>query len=219
MIAVSSHRPLAQSAEYMRNQLLAHSSWEEVFDQIVYFGEPQQALDGDTTVFIDSEEFPRIKTLMEVAACQKGWSALINADIVVGIGLPRVEQELYRRRAQAAVSRRWQFELDDDSTVPKVVDLGLDFFAASPGIWQEAVRCVPDIFRIGHCRWDSWMLGFLNATCLGACFDITPSMVIFHPRHGDRKQIYEIPPGIGEEYAAQICWPTQQIAVGIPVPL
>lgn len=211
MIAISSHRPLADSVEYMRTQLLAHESWEEVFSQIVYFGEPQLALDSDKTVFIVSEEYPRILDLVEFAAAQNDWCCLINADIVVAPHLPAIEQNLKRQRVMAAISQRWQFDMDDEKVKPKVVDLGLDFFAASPIIWREAFLCIPPEFRIGHIRWDTWMLGFFNHRCGSGCRDLTKAQVIFHPRHGDRRMPHHIPDNIDDHYARHAVLPARHM--------
>jgi hypothetical protein len=207
VIAISSHRPLADSLEYARTQLLARASWEDVFEHIVYFGQPQAALDGPNTTFIESEEFPRIAELMALAAEQRGWCCLINADIVVAPHLAAIEKELMRQRARAAISKRWQFEMDDETVPPRVVDLGLDFFAASPAVWREGLAVVPPDFRIGHCRWDSWMLGYFNFCCGSGCRDLTRAQVIFHPRHGGRKTVYDIPASAGDDYSNYIRFP------------
>lgn len=206
MIAISSHRPLVDSAEYMRNQLFAHDSWEEVFSQIVYFGEPQHGLDSEKTTFIRSEEYPRIVDLVELAAAQNDWSCLINADIVVAPHMTDIEHNLKRQRVLAAYSQRWEFDADDEKVKPKVVDNGLDFFAANPAIWKEAFRWVPTEFRIGHIRWDTWMFEFFCHRCGSGCRDLTKAQVIFHPRHGDRRMPHrdEVEPTQYKAYANSV---------------
>lgn len=196
MIAISSHRPLADSMEYARNQLFAKDSWEEVFEQIVYFGEPQFGLDSPKTIFIESEEFPRISEMIAFAAEQSDWCCLINADIVVADYLIGIEHEMKRRKTLCATSYRWEFVMDDDEVKPKVRDNGLDFFAACPQVWRDAELCIPRDYRIGHSMWDTWMLGFFNHKYRRSCRDLTQAKVIYHPRHGGRRQIYRIPENI-----------------------
>ncbi len=47
MVAITSHRPMRDSAEVAENQLRAFASWIEVFDEIVYFGNYEKSLDSD----------------------------------------------------------------------------------------------------------------------------------------------------------------------------
>ena len=125
----------------------------------------------------------------------KGWAAIINADIVVSIRLGAVVQECIRKGIKAITSYRYEFNTpnpDPELSGAKVKDLGFDFFMADPTVWKGASDVVPEGYRIGHNRWDNWCLGYMN-TVLGKKFvDVTSRRLIFHPRHGERKQPYHI---------------------------
>lgn len=87
--------------------------------------------------------------------------------------------------------------MDDDNVKPKVRDNGLDFFAACPQVWRDAELCIPLEYRMGHIMWDTWMLGFFNFKYRRGCRDLTQAQVIYHPRHGGRKRVHEIPDRLG----------------------
>lgn len=188
MIAISSFRPLELSEEYLSNQLRAKASWDTVFYRVVYFNEPcRQMATGRTTFEQDKTGTrPRIKALAEHAAGLSGWVCIINADIVVHPRLIQAEFKLTAGGAQACMSRRWQFEPGHNVETGRVVDLGLDFFAAVPDVWAKFAADVPEDFRLGKIVWDTWALQWF-ANNLGESFvDITPCKCIFHPRHGGR---------------------------------
>ncbi len=188
MTAITSHRPLKDcTPDIARNQIRARASWEDAFEAIVYFGESSPALDGDKVSWIDCEPFPRIKTMVQAAARIPGWSALINSDIVVGEYLTVVEEKLHEIGAASCMSRRYEFDPENENLKNKVVDLGLDFFAATQGTWRKAVTEIPEVFRIGQQQWDTWMLGFLVSQ--KRCWDITNACCIFHPKHEDRNRM------------------------------
>lgn len=192
MIAVSSARPMSDSEEYARNQLAAKHSWDQAFDLVVYFNHPEPALGSVNTAFIPWEPYPRIKDMLEFLSNQDQAGCLINADIVVSPKFRIVEQHLEKTAALAAFSYRYEF--DDLSRIihARVVDNGLDFFAATPAIWGRAADECPEDFRIGHCLFDTWIWAFFKGACGNRCWDITPSKVIFHPRHGGRKTEHTI---------------------------
>lgn len=182
MTAISSFKPFSASPEVAANQLAAKQTWESVFSQIVYFSpEIEPALASPKTRFVPSPDWPRIRDMMQYATDQPEWSCLINADIQVSFRLRFVEMELMRLGAQSAISFR--HELPGG----KVVDNGLDWFAAEPGLWALLAKRVPPDFRMGHILWDTWTLSAFTA--IGRrkqCFDVTATKCIFHPKHGDR---------------------------------
>lgn len=186
MMAVSSHRPLKDSFEVARNQLRARDSWLSVFERITYLGPRQESLSAAGVRFVPSSPFPYIRQLVSICALQEGWSAIINADIVVSPKLPVVEMALSKRRATTAISLRHEFRNENiDAAI--VTDAGLDFFAAIQPVWQRCAKEFPDWLRIGSPGWDPVMLCFFMSNYVQSCYDLTPSRLIFHPLHGDRK--------------------------------
>lgn len=193
MTAVSSFRPLSESKEIARNQLRAKESWEDVFDEIVYFASaPEPDLKSSKTYFVPCEEFPTIDKMMTTASVANDWACLINSDIVVGPLLGTVIRDCIKKNIQAVTSMRYEFEPGADLSRARVKDSGYDFFMSSPGLWADAAKQIPSGYRIGHNRWDNWVLGYFNTVCKKRFVDITSRKVIFHPRHGERKQPYHI---------------------------
>lgn len=190
-MAVSSFRPLSESKEIARNQIRAKRSWEDVFDQIVYFGDPEPQLSSSKTEFVESEQFPTVDRMMAAAALANDWSCLINSDIVVSPLLGKVVRDCIRNKIEAITSQRYEFT-GEDLNHARVKDSGYDFFMSSPKQWAEAAKVVPSEYRIGHNRWDNWVLGRFNVVCMKRFVDVTSKRLIFHPRHGERKQPYHI---------------------------
>ncbi len=197
MIAITSARPLAEcSPEIAANQIQAKESWNCVFDDIVYFNEREARLDSSQTTWVKSENWPKIKDLVQLASLMEDWTAIINADIVVSLDFLHMEHNLRRTGANCAMSQRYEF-VPLNPVIPKrVTDKGLDCFCALPEVWKTMLPFVPEAFRIGHSQWDSFTLGFFNEHFGGRFFDFTPAEVIYHPRHGDRKSEYEVPAGL-----------------------
>ncbi len=191
MTCVSSFRPLGESPEIAKNQLFAKQSWEQTFDRIIYFGEYEEKLASPKTIFIGSEQFPTLDRMLTAASLSDDWSCLINADIVVSNTLGTVVLECIRRNIQAITSKRYQFE-NEDLQKAKVVDSGYDFFMTDAKLWLGAAQNVPPGYRIGHNRWDNWVLGWLRVMCGKHFVDVTSRRLIFHPRHGGRKQPHHI---------------------------
>lgn len=181
MIAVSSMRlDVDCPPEIRRNQEAARFTWDDNFE--------------DYQIFWNSEA-PTIQFLCDWCSRIPGWSAIVNGDIVIGPNWPAVEQALNRTRAVCAISKRYELGPDKNQASARVVDNGLDFFAARPEIWAMAAMEVPPEFRLGKIFWDTWMLGFFMHASKGECADLTDSRVIFHPRHGNRgQQQIEVPP-------------------------
>ena len=176
MIAITSRRPLGEHPEYDSNQANAALTWQTAFERVQSFDEP----------------FPTIKTLMEYAAQQPGWSCLINADICVPMSMRAIERRLDQQHALCAASWRFNFTPPYRGNAT-MTDLGLDFFAAKPEVWKAASERIPGFFRIGHNLWDTWLLAFFRRHYLPHFWDLSPCRVILHPVHGGRRQIYEIP--------------------------
>lgn len=189
MTAVSSFRPFDQdpSGEFTRNQLAAFQSWDKAFERIFFLNGFEPALDSHKTVFIPAEAYPPIIQLIEVAATQPGWSALINADIVISPHLPIVEAKLKARKATCAASWRWTFDPAAGIKDAKVTDFGGDFFAAKQEVWARAYEMVDSRLRIGAQTWDAYMLSFFATFCTQGFYDITPSRTVFHPIHFSRR--------------------------------
>lgn len=186
MIAVSSYKPFELSHAIAANQIAAKQTWEEAFDCVVYFGKENPALASDKTIFVESDDFPRIKDMMGMCASCGSWSCIINADILVDPKIRLVENDLNERRVQAALSFRYQLPMN------QVVDYGLDVFCCLPPVWARAMIEVPQKFRIGHILWDTWMMGFLMNITKGNVADFTPSKVIFHPHHEERNRPFDV---------------------------
>lgn len=197
LIAVSSFRPLAYSAEVAANQLRAKASWDQVFDRIFLFGSYDERLASPITEFIECEDFPHISLMAMTAAWQPDPVCILNADIVVALHLKDIVNRGWSMGAQALTSKRYEFEptLPDHDRAyneAKVVDVGVDFFCAFPNVWKRVWKEIPAGFRISHQLWDSWMLAFLTHLYPQRFFDLTRHRPIYHPRHGDRKMPHHI---------------------------
>ena len=166
--------------EIFDNQRVAIATWEQNFEDFQIFW---------------GAEAPSIHDLCEYCSQQPGWSCIINGDIVIGPNWPAVEQALNRARAVCAISKRYELGPERNQATARVVDNGLDFFAARPEIWAMAAMEVPPHFKLGKIFWDTWMLGFFMHASRGECADLTDCRVIFHPKHGNRgQQQIEVPP-------------------------
>lgn len=186
MIALSSIRPHKNSEVYRANQIRAKESWEKVFSDIVYFSPKEPELDSPKTIWIESEEWPSIKTLAAYGGRQKDISAIINSDIVVSPELAKVELLIRTSSIMAATSRRW----DLDQKVILDNDKGRDIFIAKPKAWRMLAAEISSTCRIGHNQWDSWALVFFQAKFIEKFADFSRCKCIFHPKHGERNQPY-----------------------------
>lgn len=206
MIAISSHRALSDCPEEIaRNQIRAHQSWQGVFDEIIYFGPSEPALSCPNTTFIESEDFPFISSLCTAASLCADYACLINADIVVGWNLGSAIHEVWSRGGVAATSRRYEFT-GEDLTHSNIVDLGIDFFCATPDMWRRASKSVPSQYRLGHSAWDTWVMSFFNTVAGRAFWDITKRRAIFHPKHENRKRVHAIKP-VDDQYTTNPGFP------------
>ncbi len=183
MIAVSSHKPFADSAEIARNQARAFQSWLAAFDAIIYFGAPEKALASPYTAFIHSTERPRIRDLMFAASLATSPACIINADIVLA---PNAREMLTgaMKRNDAAISFRLEFDPEhSDLSRARKVDNGLDLFLAQPALWRKCWKDCPDHFRIGKPVWDSWLYMWMRENCKGRFVDLSQWRFVYHPRH------------------------------------
>ena len=193
MIVCSSHRPHLDSPEIAVNQARAKISWEEHFEKIVYFGDPEPELASPKTTFVYSDAFPRIADLaLQLAQFRDKLGAIVNADIVIGPNFTKANQELIARNAKAGMSRRRNFENPAKPFDASMTDLGIDFFFASHGMWQMLANEIPKQYRIGHCLWDTWVMAFFARWAGSDCYDLTPQRFVFHPVHGDRRAFHPI---------------------------
>lgn len=194
MIAVSSFRPLGQNPEWDKNQRVAKASWDKVFSEVIYLNQYEEKLWSPMTTFLPTEGHPTIRELCRICAMAppNAWACIINADIVVTSGLNQSEAKANRRGALALTSSRWTL----DNGKVAVTDNGLDFFAARWEVWAEAAKACPPQLRIGHPTWDTWMLAFFNATAREKFYDITKAKCIFHPKHDDRRVVFNVDGGL-----------------------
>jgi hypothetical protein len=194
LMAVSSFRALDDSAEVAANQLRAKRSWDLVFDRIILFGAYDKRLASPTTEFIpDGGDFPSIALMTIVAAAQAVPACLLNADIVVAPELKAMVNQAWAKDALAMTSQRLEFDPKTEDYFRAVVkDLGADFFCAKPEVWRQVYKEIPHQFRIGHQRWDQWMLNFLWYSYQRRFVDITTLGPIFHPKHESRKMPHNI---------------------------
>lgn len=207
LVAVSSFRALDDSAEVAANQLRAKRSWNGVFDRIFLFGDYDERLASPVTEFLSNEDFPHISTMVWVASQQTTPACLLNADIVVAPNLKELVNKAWSKGALSMTSQRLEFDPKTEDYFRAVVrDLGADFFCAKPEVWRQVYKAIPAQFRIGHQRWDQWMLNFLWYTYRRRFVDITTMAPIFHPKHEGRKMPHTID-ATGVNFYAQIGFP------------
>lgn len=192
MTVISSFRPLDKSIAIAKNQLIAKQSWEGVFDCIMYFNSPDERMASPKTVFVESEDFPHMSSIFLAAAMTDDITAIINADIVTTPNLRNVIAREFGRGAGAMMSFRHEYDPERvDLNKAKQVDNGLDFFCSVPEVWHMAYKYVCKDYRLGHGKWDCWMMNFFHVTLSGRFFpDITNERCIFHPRHDERHRPY-----------------------------
>lgn len=171
--------------------MLAKRTFEMTFNKIIYLGPNEFPLRSHKTRFVPSEDFPRIKSLMQIASMQPGFTAILNADIVVN-DLRKLERQMMATGKVCASSRRWHFDPNtcawDQAQLGE--DRGRDIFIARCDVWRHAARNVPDEFRIAHGGWDGWTTDFFRRHYNENFIDFTGQRLIFHPIHGSRKMPY-----------------------------
>jgi hypothetical protein len=184
-IAISSHRPHAQSASFRENQIRALSTWLPVFDEILYYGDKEPELARDWVYFMPSEPFPTIRSMLAgVPRIAPGDSiTIINSDIVLHDGMKTILRDAGRNSYCIASSRRRcadSLELDEN-------DRGRDIWILGKTAHEMISRRIPDSLRIGHQKWDGWMYHFAIKHFPDTFIDFTDRKLVFHPKHGDRK--------------------------------
>jgi hypothetical protein len=208
MTALTSHRPLKKcSPSILANQLRAFESWRKVFPDRITFAEEDRHLSKFGFQFIPTDPFPRIVRMVWACSRIRGWSAIVNADIVVAEFLPAIERKLIRQGASCAVS--WRYEFTESFQGSSVVDRGMDFFAADQWVWQRVLKIYPDEYRIGHSSWDAIMLGAFNIVAEDSLFDLTKHRLIFHPKHEDRQRLHHIWDNTRTECRDNCKWPSK----------
>lgn len=197
MTGISSFKPLSESNTIATNQIRAHQSWVAVFDSIVYFGALEKQLYSSSTQFIEWERRPRIVALVAAAALSKDLACIVNADIVLARGIRDLQVDRTRFGGMktwhglAYYSRRYEYDPRlFDLHGAKLVDQGVDFFAAYPDVWKRCLKTIPEDFRIGCSGWDNWMIEFMR-TNYGSNFkEITNQRLVFHPKHQERNRLF-----------------------------
>jgi len=162
------------------------------FNRIIYLGPSEPELRSPKTKFVFSEDFPRIKALMQVAALQPGFTAILNADIVVN-DLRKLESQMMLRGKVCASSRRWHFDPNtcDWKAAYLGSDRGRDIFIARQDIWRKAAREVPEELRIGNSRWDAWCTDWFRIRHGESFIDFSGQKLIFHPAHESRLRPFD----------------------------
>lgn len=216
MIAVSSPRPHAGSPMYAKHQRAALESWLKVFDAVFYYGNEEPELTDSNVRWVplkSGETHPKIGDMMEFLGANSQWGCIINADIIVTEKLTAVVAQMERKSIHAAVSKRWNFDADDRSTA-KVTDKGLDIFIARPYLWRSLAKMIHSGYRIGHCEWDTWVLGMLMRLTHRKMGDFTQSKCVFHPVHeGQLRPLNPEVPKMDDEIYLYAKMPTVKIAL------
>lgn len=213
MTAVSSPRPHLDCPEEIEmNQIRAKESWNKVFQSIIYLGCPIPGFQEKTS-FIPHTGKPTIKRLAEVCAQQYGWSCIINSDIVMAPQTRHLESNLEAFGGLCAVSRRYEIppsgNIEDAILLPD--DYGLDFFCAKQEVWQFVATVIPEQFKIGMIVWDQWMSNCFVREFQPYCYDLTPSRLVFHPRHANRNYEHFEPPK--DFYLQWSLWPNRELVI------
>lgn len=201
MIAITSHRLHSENSEYRINQIKALDSWAIHFDTIFYLGAEEPELKHKKVSFVPSDEYPRIKEMIKLASnIPKGYTTILNADIILGSGYKKVVEKMESNHIQAGTSRRWNFQVNRGVTSGRLTDFGLDVFVATQKVWATALRNVPNCLRLGHIQWDAWLVGFLNTEFKRSLVDFTNHRVVFHPEHKGRISPFNDQMAINDKY-------------------
>lgn len=196
MTALSSFRPHRDSGEYRQNQIRAKNSWEPIFKNIIYFGHLEPELTSPKTEFIPYDGWPFIREMAEIASKLNGYTAIINADIVIEPELSTVVAIMERTGIVAATSMRRDLETREIL----FNDKGRDIFILNQRWWKRVADKVPRSCRIGHFEWDSWMIGFLCYEAKTKFADFSQVKCVFHPKHGGRKMPFNGEVNINSKY-------------------
>jgi hypothetical protein len=213
MIIVSSFRPFEGCPPGIWNhQVAANRSWVRLFHRIFYFNQADPRMRDPRVGFLPTNGKPSIKKMAAFCGGLNDWSAIVNADIVIPQNFRRAEDALRSRPAACAVSRRYTLPPGGDTSTARLLDLGLDFFAATPKVWKAAAEKIPEGFCLGRISWDNWILNFFMAEFGNYCYDLTPARVVFHPQHEGREdQNWDFPKD--DPYILKSNWPFHSIEI------
>jgi hypothetical protein len=82
----------------------------------------------------------------------------------------------------------------------------LDFFCGRADVWGKAAQEIPSEFKLGHQLWDTWMASFFANNWPNDSYDLTPSKLIFHPKHDSRGNQETVKP-VGNRYLDNMRYP------------
>ena len=206
MNAISTFRPFRECSVTALRTFKASQTWTPVFDRIRYLGSHEPSLERDGVEFVPSQQFPKIIEVVQLCAETPGWTALVNADIWLDLKMADVPFDLEKVGGSCAVSRRYEFT-GENLKKASVVDNGLDFFMATQDVWKKIAREYPDHYRFGHSSWDALMLGGFNVVARSTLYDLTKRRLVFHPRHGERRQVFKITDNVRTRFRDMVAWP------------
>jgi|SRR5579863_251024 len=202
MVALSSFRPFDKCTDEIKNnQIKAFRTWLTAFDRIVLFGNPCFELSSCKSEFTPCDAKPSIAEISRMAATFQSWSCIVNADIIIdGQKLREVQWKLCKRRCECALSRRW------DTEKKMIIDGGLDWFAATPKVWEHVAKVIPQSFCLGRIVFDTWLASFFSIEYRSKCADCSEARFVWHPSHGGRTdQNFDVP--TNDPYLRNTMWP------------
>lgn len=169
--------------------------------RIILFGQHEPDLSNPKVAFVPSEQFPRIKSLIAMAAKQRHqFVAICNGDILLDPAIIRIEGRMKNGHYKCASSRRWHF----DPTKPMAealetasltnqdgfLDRGRDVFIAKADAWEKLSHEVPEHLRMGHQHWDAWATDAFRRHWDAKFLDFTVLRIVHHPNHQGRRMPY-----------------------------
>jgi hypothetical protein len=203
VIVLSSFRPFREDPEWDRNQLAAFRTWMMFAQRIVLFGQQEAELMNKKVVFIQSEQWPKIKAMVDYAASQKNqFVCICNGDIMLDPKILRIEQRMKFSNYRCASSRRWHFDpskpMQEAITNASLTDMdgrddrGRDVFIARWDVWARIAKETPDKLRIGHNTWDAFLTDKFREHWDDKFIDFTAFRYVHHPHHGGRRRPHEL---------------------------
>jgi len=204
VIAVSTFKPHAKSAEYALNQSRAVQSWGDIFTHVYLIGDPEPDLRYDYVTFIEGNDYPTIKMMVLMLSTYEEWGAWINCDIIVLPKIHEAMQQMEVRGYRAATSQRFEYDpVSFDLSKAKIPhhDFGLDIFITTGDIWRDMFTKINPDLRTCGLIYDSWMTGYLWHTLGHGYRNFTDYRCVFHPKHGGREAPYmNSPQWVQDEY-------------------
>lgn len=203
-----------------KNQFSSDAAFENPVgtqERIFYFNERDQRMSSAKTIFLPHKTKPTVKSMAGFAAGLGGWTALINADIILTLNFSRVEKELLNKLAACAVSKRFTVirttgPIIADYSAARVTDNGVDFFAATPAVWQKVADDIPPEFLFGKKGFDTYLVNHFMLNFGNFCYDLTDSKICLHPLHNDRSdQNWDVPRN--NEVMRKNNWPFHSLTI------